>query len=180
MRLDAEPRALELRDRTYIQDASLIDVCTRLLGTHWDEPADRLAASSAAETVLHHLLIQGTTKRSHARVRGGLAPVIRRRLIDYVDAHLTTPLTLDELAGVAALSTYHFARMFHTSFGEPPHTWVRARRVARAQLLLRRPHGDLADIAQRCGFGSASHFSRLFHETVGVTPRQYRLAMSAQ
>ena len=54
-------------------------------------------------------------------------PAVRRRVMDYVDAHLDTPLTLAELAGVAALSTYHFARMFHTSFGEPPHAWVRAR-----------------------------------------------------
>ena len=53
--------------------------------------------------------------------------------MDYVDAHLDTPLTLAELAGVAALSTYHFARMFHTSFGEPPHAWVRARRIERAR-----------------------------------------------
>ncbi len=179
MRLDAEPRALELRDRTYIQDASLIDVCARLLGTHWNEPADRLAASSAAETVLHHLLIQSTARRTPAQVRGGLAPIVRRRIIDYVDAHLAAPLTLDDLAGVASLSTYHFARMFHTSFGEPPHAWVRARRVAHAQTLLTRSHGDMAGIAQRCGFGSASHFSRHFHETVGVTPRQYRQATGA-
>ena len=34
---------------------------------------------------------------------------------------------------MAALSTYHFARMFHTSFGEPPHAWVRARRIERAR-----------------------------------------------
>ena len=53
-------------------------------------------------------------------------PAVRRRVMDYVDAHLDAPLTLAELAGVAALSTYHFARMFHTSFGEPPHACARA------------------------------------------------------
>ncbi|MCY1366731.1 hypothetical protein D9M69_536370 [compost metagenome] len=52
MRLDCEPRTLELRDRTYIHDDSLIDVCRQLLGTDWAQPADRLAASSAAETSL--------------------------------------------------------------------------------------------------------------------------------
>lgn len=174
MRLDCEPRTLELRDRTYIQDDSLIDVCRRLLGTDWTQPADRLAASSAAETVLHHLLNQGVSRKTGAPSRGGLAPGVRRRVMDYVDAHLAEPLTLDRLAGVAALSTYHFARMFHTSFGEPPHAWVRARRLARARELLAAGKGDLAGIAQACGFGNASHLARVFRDAVGVTPGQYR------
>lgn len=176
MRLDCEPRTLELRDRTYIQDDSLIDVCRRLLGADWNEPADRLAASSAAETVLHHLLMQGVARKTPQPARGGLAPGVRRRVMDYVDAHLADPLTLDELAGVAALSTYHFARMFHASFGEPPHGWVRGRRLARAQHLLAAGKGDLARIAQACGFGSASHLARVFRDAIGVTPGQYRSA----
>jgi len=174
MRLDCEPRTLELRDRTYIQDDSLIDVCRRLLGADWNEPADRLAASSAAETVLHHLLMQGVARKTPQPARGGLAPGVRRRVMDYVDAHLADPLTLDELAGVAALSTYHFARMFHASFGEPPHGWVRGRRLARAQHLLSAGKGDLASIAQACGFGSASHLARVFRAAIGITPGQYR------
>ena len=126
MRLDCEPRSLELRDRTYIHDDSLTDVCRSLLGTDWSRPDERLAASSAAETVLHQLLHQGVSRKTPQPARGGLAPAVRRRVMDYVDAHLDAPLTLAELAGVAALSTYHFARMFHTSFGEPPHAWARA------------------------------------------------------
>jgi AraC family transcriptional regulator len=176
MRLDCEPRTLELRDRTYIHDDSLIDVCRQLLDTDWNQPADRLAASSAAETVLHHLLNQGVARKPAATLRGGLAPAVRRRLMDYVDAHLAEPLTLDELAGVAALSTYHFARMFHTSFGEPPHAWVRARRLAHARKLLAAGKGDLAGIAQASGFGNASHLARVFRDAVGVTPGQYRSA----
>lgn len=176
LRLDREPRTLELRDRTYIQDASLIDVCRQLLGTDWNQPADRLAASSAAETVLHHLLDQGVARKAGAPARGGVAPAVRRRVMDYVEAHLAEPLTLDQLAGVAALSTYHFARMFHASFGEPPHAWVRARRIARARGLLAAGKGDLAGIAQACGFGNASHLARVFRDAVGATPGQYRSA----
>lgn len=176
MRLDCEPRTLELRDRTYIHDDSLIDVCRQLMGTDWAQPADRLAASSAAETVLHHLLNQGVARKANAPAKGGLAPGVRRRVMDYVDAHLAEPLTLDRLAGVAALSTYHFARMFHASFGEPPHAWVRARRLARARGLLAAGKGDLAGIAQASGFGNASHLARVFRDAVGVTPGQYRSA----
>ena len=99
--------------------------------------------------------------------------------MDYVDAHLDAPLTLAELAGVAALSTYHFARMFHTSFGEPPHACARAPDRAR-QALLAAGKSDLASIAQASGFGSASHLSRVFRDAAGVTPGQYRGARAGR
>ena len=99
--------------------------------------------------------------------------------MDYVDAHLDAPLTLAELAGVAALSTYHFARMFHTSFGEPPHAWC-ARAGSSAKALLAAGKSDLASIAQASGFGSASHLSRVFRDAAGVTPGQYRGARAGR
>ncbi|MBO1114620.1 helix-turn-helix domain-containing protein [Bordetella petrii] len=180
MRLDREPRELELRDRTYIQDPSLAGACRALLAADWNVPAARLAASSAAEAVLHHLLAHGTGRPAgRLTPLGGLAPAVRRRVRDYIDAHLAEPLTLDVLAGVAALSTYHFARMFHASFGEPPHAWVLGRRLARARALLGSTADDLASVAQACGFGNASHLSRAFAQAAGATPGQYRAAMRA-
>ena len=98
--------------------------------------------------------------------------------MDYVDAHLDAPLTLAELAGVAALSTYHFARMFHTSFGEPPHACARAGSSAPRPCWP--PANDLASIAQASGFGSASHLSRVFRDAAGVTPGQYRGARAGR
>ncbi|MBO9357070.1 helix-turn-helix domain-containing protein [Bordetella petrii] len=178
MRLDREPRDLELLDRTYIQDPSLAGACRALLATDWNQPAERLAASSAAETVLHHLLAHNTGRQAgRPAALGGLAPAVRRRVRDYIDAHLAEPLTLDVLAGVAALSTYHFARMFHASFGEPPHSWVLGRRLAHARTLLARAGGNLAGVARACGFGNASHLSRAFVQAAGATPGQYRAAM---
>jgi len=178
VRLDREPRELELRDRTYIQDPSLAESCRALLAADWSVPAARLAASSAAEAVLHHLLAHGTGRPAgRAAPLGGLAPVVRRRVRDYIEAHLADPLTLDVLAGVAALSTYHFARMFHASFGEPPHAWVLGRRLARARALLSSTADDLAAVARACGFGNASHLSRAFVQAAGITPGQYRAAV---
>ncbi|OZI47202.1 AraC family transcriptional regulator [Bordetella genomosp. 5] len=173
LRLDRDPRTLELRDRTYIDAPELAQACATLLTRHWDAPADRLAASSAAEDVLHQLLPH--TARAAAPLRGGLAPAVRRRVRDHIEAHLAEPLTLDQLAGIAALSTYHFARMFAVSFGTTPHAWVHQRRLARARELLETGRaGDLESVAQSAGFGNASHLSRAFRLSLGVTPGQYR------
>jgi AraC family transcriptional regulator len=102
----------------------------------------------------------------------------RRRLRDYIDAHLSQPLTLGDLADVACLSEYHLARMFRTSFGLPPAAWIAQQRIERARLLLRTTALPLAQIAARCGYANASHFSHRFREAVGVAPVLFRQAMS--
>ena len=95
---------------------------------------------------------------------------------EYIEAHLEQPLGLAELAEQAALSGYHFARMFTQSFGLPPHRYVLMRRLQRAtELLASSPH-ELGDIALACGFASASHFSTRFRQHFGATPSQYRAA----
>lgn len=174
LRLDREPRSLQVRDQTYVQAPELTRASRQLLALDWREPAQRLAASCAAEQMLHHLLSNGTETRRATRPRGGLAPAVRRRVRDYIDSHLHTALSLDELAGVAALSTYHFAHMFPVSFGLTPHAWVQQRRIDHARGLLASGDLDLAAIAQRTGFGNASHLSRRFRQATGVTPGAYR------
>jgi AraC family transcriptional regulator len=79
------------------------------------------------------------------------------------------------MAAVAHLSPYHFARQFKAATGLPPHQYVLARRIERAQQLLR--DGDdlsLSEVAAGAGFSDQSHFSRHFKRVVGTTPRQFR------
>jgi AraC-like DNA-binding protein len=58
---------------------------------------------------------------------------------EYIDRHYTRPLTVDQLAKLAGLSTYHFIRAFRAHAGQTPHQYLRARRIERArELSLRR------------------------------------------
>jgi AraC family transcriptional regulator len=79
------------------------------------------------------------------------------------------------MAAVARLSPYYFARQFKRATGLPPHQYVIARRVERAQQLLQ-IDGDLslAEIAACAGFSDQSQFSHHFKRLVGVTPGQFR------
>jgi AraC family transcriptional regulator len=85
--------------------------------------------------------------------------------------------TLEQMASVARLSPYHFARGFKAATGLPPHQYVIARRIERAQHLLR-TNGELrlAEVALRVGFSDQSHFSFHFKRIAGVTPRQFRIS----
>ena len=107
---------------------------------------------------------------------GGLAPSVLRNVLAWIDANLSQPLTLAELAAQAALSEYHFARMFRQSTGLAPHQYVMQRRMDHAEQLVRTTALPLTDIALACGFSSASHFSNRFKRVQGVTPSQLRAA----
>ncbi|MBU3056577.1 helix-turn-helix domain-containing protein [Pseudomonas indica] len=175
--LDREPRELQLREYTFLDDPQQTARFRQLIRLNWDEPGERLLTSSLAHEMIDHALLTQVGLREGLRLKGGLAPVMRRRLIEYIDAHLTEPLTLGHLASLCALSEYHFARMFRESFGVPPHRYLLARRLERAQQLLRTTALPLGEIALACGFTDASHFSNRFRAALGGTPGQYRAAL---
>ena len=98
-----------------------------------------------------------------------------RAVVEYLEEHLDACPTLEQLAAVAHLSDYHFARQFKRATGLPPHQYVIMRRVERAQQLLQ-GDGDLslAEVAAHAGFSDQSQFSHHFKRLVGVTPGQFR------
>ncbi|WP_166365447.1 helix-turn-helix domain-containing protein [Pseudomonas akapageensis] len=174
--LDREPRELQLRESTFLDDPVQARRFRQLIAMNWDEPGERLLTSSLAHEMLSHALLSQVGVRSGLKLKGGLAAHQRRQLADYIDTHLADPLSLGQLAGLCSLSEYHFARMFRESFGLPPHQYLLARRLGRARELLRGGCLPLGEIALACGFASASHFTNRFRQVVGATPGEYRLA----
>ncbi len=175
--LDREPREMQLREGTFLEDPLQAERFRQLIAFDWQEPGERLLGTSLAHELISHTLLNQAGLREGLRVKGGLAAYQRRRLIDAIDGALDQPLTLGELAARCSLSEYHFARMFRASFGLPPHQYVLARRLARACLLLRSGRQALGDIALACGFASASHFANRFRQAMGASPGAYRAAL---
>jgi AraC family transcriptional regulator len=108
------------------------------------------------------------------RFVSGLAPTILRRVTDYMHEHLHDPLSLQALADVAGLSTYHFCRMFKQSTGMPPHQYLAHIRIERAKRMLLQTGLSIGDIAFDTGFGSFSQFSHVFKKQAHCTPLEYR------
>ncbi|QXI39294.1 helix-turn-helix domain-containing protein [Pseudomonas xantholysinigenes] len=176
--LDREPRELQLREATFLDDPQQARRFRQLIGLDWAEPAERLLASSLAHAIIDHAVLNQVGLRQGLKLKGGLAPHQRRQLLDFIEANLEQPLTLEELALRCNLSAYHFARMFRASFGLPPHQYLLARRLHRACQLLRMGALPLGEVALSCGFASASHFSNRFRQALGATPGAYRAAFS--
>jgi AraC family transcriptional regulator len=93
---------------------------------------------------------------------------------EYVDAHLSSKLDVHALARVVGLSASQFSRVFQKAVGVSPHRYVVQCRVRRARELLATTQLSLTDIALTSGFADHSHFSRRFHEFMGVPPREFR------
>ena len=108
------------------------------------------------------------------QARGGLPPGVIRRVREYVDAHLGESMELTELASIAGLSLFHFARQFKQTVGVAPHHYLVQRRVERAQDMLTRTDLPLSEIALAAGFSDQSHLGRHFRQMLGTTPREFR------
>ena len=135
-----------------------------------------LASESLANVLAVHLIRHVLAPRSPARGRDGTLPRGRlRAVVEYIEEHLDSCPTLEQMATVANLSVYHFARQFRRATGLPPHQYVIARRVERAKGLLQAGTDlSLALVAAHAGFSDQSHFCQHFRRVVGVTPGQFR------
>ena len=81
---------------------------------------------------------------------------------------------LKDLARLAGLSTYHFARAFKHSLGVPPYLYQRKWKLEQARAMLDENNRSIGEIAHLSGFGSGQSFARAFSREFGVSPTQYR------
>jgi AraC family transcriptional regulator len=137
----------------------------------------RLAAESLANVLAVHLIRHVSAPLRPESGRDGVLPRGRLRVVaEYIEEHLDAGPSLDQMAAVARLSPYHFARQFKTATGLPPHQYVIMRRVERAKQLLQSGDLSLAEVAAHAGFSGQSVFCHHFKRLLGVTPRQFRMS----
>jgi AraC family transcriptional regulator len=96
------------------------------------------------------------------------------RVIDHLRANLDRPVKLDELAGVAGFSSFHFHRLFGALTGETVNAFANRLRLEKAARLLRYTARAVTDIALDCGFSSSATFARAFRAAYATTPGRFR------
>jgi AraC family transcriptional regulator len=93
--------------------------------------------------------------------------------IAYINTNLGEELSLKQLAAVANMSQFYFARQFKQAKGIPPNQYVSNRRMEQAKQLLARRELKVTEVAEQVGIQSQSHFNKVFREYTGVTPKAY-------
>ena len=110
--------------------------------------------------------------------RVGYLPGSLREKIDEAILSITknarnTP-SISNLAAEAEMSEVYFRKLFKSVTGVSPAKVITDCRIARAKELLTADDLSPEDIAEQCGFSSASYFCRVFKQTLGVTPTEYK------
>ncbi|MCB0354967.1 MAG: helix-turn-helix transcriptional regulator [Bdellovibrionales bacterium] len=96
-------------------------------------------------------------------------------VVDYMLDHLEHKLEISELAKIAALSKWHFQRVFKLVTGSSLRNFIRTARLTRAAHDLLVSNILIKDLAARYQFGSHEGFTRSFHQQFGMSPGEYRL-----
>jgi transcriptional regulator GlxA family with amidase domain len=172
--IDVDPEPIFVRDGHIYTSAGVtagIDLALGLV----EEDLGRQAALVVARQLVVYMRRAG----GQAQISAGLAgqssatPPLGE-LQDWIAEHLDADLSVAALAERVFMSPRHFARMFKRELRATPGHYVEALRVERARTLLATTDMQLAEIAVRCGFGSAESLRRTFGRRTGHSPGEYR------
>jgi AraC family transcriptional regulator len=169
-------RSLELVPRQAVTDDRLTHLLLAL-------DAERARGYSAGklfvdciETALANILITSFNTFAPRSIhgKGGLAPHVLRRVVEFMHANIDKQIGLKDLAECAGLSLSHFSLQFRASTNQAPHQYMLRLRVQRSQQLLRDSRLSVLDIGLEVGFRNQQHFATVFRNSVGVSPSAYR------
>lgn len=134
----------------------------------------------------HGALVQATsllrkqiTPRTHEAPggsRGQLLPRQARKVLTYIDSHITDRVLVADLSALVPCSEAHFSRLFKRTFGESPYAFVVKRRVELAARCMLDTEISLSDVALSCGFTDHAHFTNRFRHVMQYTPSAWRRA----
>ncbi len=169
-------------DRIFVQDGSLwssagitagIDMALAMIGADLGEA---VARRTAQQLVVYHRRPGGQSQFSALlEMQGGRFDA----LLAWARENLAQPLTVDQLAGQAAMSPRNFARLFTAETGATPAKAVERLRVEAARALLDSQPLQVEDVALETGFGDQERMRRAFVRAFGQPPQALRRARHA-
>lgn len=165
-----------LSDPRLITDTTMERLGQALAMAHTQDPSlGRLFIDSVSLAIVSRLVSNHFNRvATQSRHVSGLPAWRLRRVVEYIDAHLSEAIGLADIAESAGLTRMHFAAQFRLATGLRPHEYLLRRRIEHAQDLLRDDKGSVLDVALRCGFRSQAHFTTVFRRFVGDTPYRWR------
>lgn len=169
---------IELRDTVSKKDLLVQQLSLAFLNeAEKKEASSRLYADSLAHTLMFHVVKNYTNAVEYGKqFLGGLSGYKLRRVTEFINDNLEKDLTLTEIAEVADLSHFHFARSFRKTLGVTPQQYITNRRIEKAKELLSKSDLPIVEIGFQTGFKNQSHFTTLFRKITSITPKIWREA----
>lgn len=118
---------------------------------------------------IHQILTALATQEKQDIMNDLLVPAI-----SYIGQNFEKSIDLGQMSSLCNVSTSHFIRIFKKHLGCTPHEYLLAYRIRQAKLLLLTSSTSIEQVAEKCGFHSASHFARAFRKGCGISPSAFR------
>ncbi len=97
-----------------------------------------------------------------------------KNAIFYIREHITTPVSLQNIANFLFVSKEHLSREFKKETGIQVSKYIQKAKVVEAKTLLKNHNHSVSDISIMLGFANSSHFSNMFKTHTGMTPKEYQ------
>jgi AraC-like DNA-binding protein len=130
------------------------------------------AVAALAEALLVRVLRRGGERANRTSSRPPRDARIRRAL-DYLEAHASDAIDVNDLARAAGMSRFHFSRVFRDETGSSPYAFLVDRRLDRVARSLRAGDVSVTTAALDAGFRDLGRFGRAFKARFGTTASAY-------
>ncbi len=166
---------VELRPILNILDPVIHNITSLLRLESQSQNAQSLLYVDGLTTALSAHLLRNycTTPQQFRNHEDGLSKAKLQQAIDFIQAHLTDAVSLEDIATELGMSRYYFCRLFKISTGISPYQYLIQCRIEQSKYLLLKGQMSTAQVAVEVGFADQSHFNRHFKKFVGVSPRQF-------
>lgn len=173
--LEVAPRALPHFLSNKLKDREL---CGRLIALHKmaEQHGSIVLKQTELLTALASLFVRHGTPAPKLQSLGNEQSRISK-VLQYLSEHYEDNVTLNDLAQLSGMSTFHLIRSFNKAIGLSPHAFLTQVRVRRAREMLE-TGAPLAEVATAVGLYDQSALNRHFKRVYGVTPGQYAGAIS--
>ncbi|MEA4889140.1 MAG: AraC family transcriptional regulator [Clostridiaceae bacterium] len=133
-----------------------------------------IRTSNLINTLLTDLYIESKKENSNTKTLPFEYPNPVNTVINFIEQNYFRKITLDELSSITYLSTYYLLRLFKKYTGYTPGEYINKYRLDFSKKLLLEPELTIKQIALNLGFNTHSYFSKLFRQSTGLSPEQFR------
>jgi AraC-like DNA-binding protein len=154
----------------------ILGLLVKLNALHNEQPYGfELAVQSLLVQIWLKIVLNLERKAPEGRNHTDLVSEDRlKQMILYIQSMFYDTVTLDQIASSASVSKSECIRCFKYRLGITPVEYLIEFRISRAMILLDENNLPIVEIGQRCGFESASYFTKIFKRRTGFTPSSYR------
>ncbi|MFB9274027.1 AraC family transcriptional regulator [Cohnella cellulosilytica] len=148
----------------------LVRTCANIRDMSAEEAAPhRFRMRAMIERVLYIFLYESQIKNTHKSTSNTIDETL-----SYINEHYMNKLTLSMLAERAGMSEGHYTVLFKQRTGSTMTQYLRRLRIEKAQQMFKQTRLSAKEVALRAGFSDYFHFSRVFKQTLGCSPREYQ------